>query len=235
MIEYYLIDNPLTPAPDDYMAQMLNVRVHKLDDIFQRISARYPGLTPAQISSAVNEFFEEICAITADGETINTPLFNSHFSVSGVFDGAMDVFDPKRHSLKLHVSLGTRLREALRKVKLEKTIAAEPVPHILEVKDIQSDTVNEKLTPGGVVKLGGGRLKFLQGEENNGVFIVDENGAEKKLSTIVENNPTHIIAVMPADVAAGVYFMEVRSSFSGSDKKPSRMLKIGRFHKELIV
>jgi hypothetical protein len=235
MLHYTLIENLLTPAPDDYTAQPVNVRTHELQDIFQRIGARYPGLTPTQISSAVNEFIEEVCSIVEDGEAVNTPLFNTLFSLPGVYEGAVDSYDPKRHSVKLNISPGTRLRDAVRKVKLEKTVVAEPLPHILEVKDVLGGAVNETLTPGGVVQIRGGRLKFLPEEENNGVFLAGENGTEVKLAMIVENKPARIIAVLPENIAQGVYFMEVRTSYSGSGSKPLRILKTGRFHKELTV
>jgi hypothetical protein len=234
MLKYTLVENPLTPALNDYIAHPVKVRTHELQDIFQRINARRPGLTMSQIFSVTNELIEEICTIIGDGEAINTPLINTLFSLSGMYEGATDSFDPKRHSLKLNVYPGTRLREVLRKVKLEKTVAAEPLPHIIEVKDMVSGAVNERLTPGGVVRLGGGRLKILEKEETNGVFIVDEHGTEIKLSMIVENKPTNIIAVIPADVAPGVYFMEVRTS-DNRGSKPLRTLKTGRFYKELIV
>jgi hypothetical protein len=234
MLQYTLIENLLTPAPDDYMAQTVNVRTHELQDIFQRIGARYPGLTPTQISAAVNEFFEEVCTVAENGETVNTPLFNTQFSLPGVYEGAMDSFDSKRHTVRLNISPGTRLRDAVRKVKLEKTVVSEPLPHILEVKDMLGGAVNETLTPGGVVQIRGGRLKFLQEEENNGVFLAGENGTAVKLAMIVENKPARIIAVLPEDLAQGVYFMEVRTSYTGNTR-PSKVLKTGRFNKELTV
>jgi hypothetical protein len=222
------------PAPNDYTAQPVNVRTIDLEGIFQRIGARYPGLTPAQISAAVNEFFDEVCTITEEGDVINTPLLNTSFSMPKVYEGAMDSYDPKRHSLKLNLSPGTHLRDAVKKVKPEKVIVAEPLPHVLEVKDIISDSVNETLTPGGVVQLRGGRLKFLPAEENNGIFLINEQNESIKLAVIVENKPARLIAVLPTELPEGDYFIEVRTSYA-SGGKPSKTLKQGRFNKILTV
>jgi hypothetical protein len=235
MLQYTVLENLLTPAPDDYMAQPVDVRTHDLPAIFKRIAARYPGLTPTQISSAVNEFFEEIRMITEEGETVNTPLLNTQFSTPGVYSGAMDSFDAKRHSLKLNLAPGKLLRESVKKVKLEKVVVSEPLPHILEVKDVVSESVNETLTPGGVLQLRGSRLKFLPSEENNGVFLIDEQGVATKLSVIVENKPARIMMMLPADLPQGAYFAEVRTTYSGGSAKPVRTLKTNRFYKELTV
>jgi hypothetical protein len=234
MLQYNLIENFLTPAPNDYLAQPTNVRSYNLQEIYQRISARYPGLTPTQISAAVNEFFDELAAITENGETVTTPLFNTQLSMPGVYDSAMDTYDPKRHTVKININPGVRMREAVRKVKTEKVSVAEPLPHILEVKDVSSDTINDVITPGGVVQLRGGKLKFLTDQPDNGIFMIGENGAETKLAVIVENKPARLIAVMPADIPQGEYFVEVRTSWTSSGK-PVKILKRGRYNKILTV
>jgi hypothetical protein len=234
MLHYSLIENLLTPTPDDFLAQPVNVRSYSLPEIFQRISARYPGLTPTQISAAVNEFFEEVSKITEDGETVNTPLFNTQLSMPGVYKGVMDSFDAKRHSVKININPGTIMRDAVRKVKTEKIAVAEPLPHILEVKDVMSDTVNDIITPGGVIQLRGGRLKFLTDQLDNGIFLMGENEAEFKIATIVENKPARLIAVLPADLPQGEYYIELRTSYSGA-VKPAKTLKRGRYNKILTV
>jgi hypothetical protein len=234
MLYYNLIENLLTAIEGDYLAQPVNVRSYTLPEILQRITARYTGLTPTQISAAVAEFFTEIAMITEEGDTVNTPYINSQMSMPGVYKGAMDSYDPKRHSVKLNVNPGTVLRDAARKIKTEKVTVAESLPHILEVKDVMSDTVNDLITPGGVVQLRGGKLRFLTDQPDNGIFLIHENGTEFKLVTIVENKPARLIAVLPTDLPQGEYFIELRTSFSGN-VKPSKTLKRGRYNKILTV
>ena len=38
-------------------------------------------------------YTEVVGDLTADGSAVNTPLFNTSFSVSGVFNGMADSFD----------------------------------------------------------------------------------------------------------------------------------------------
>jgi hypothetical protein len=233
MLYYTLIENLLTAIAGDFLAQPVNVRSYTFPEIVQRISDRYPGLTPTQITAAVSEFFEELTKITEAGETVNTPYINTQMSMPGVYKGAMDSFDPKRHSVKLNINPGTILREAARKIKTEKVIVAESLPHILEVKDVMSDTVNDTITPGGVIQLRGSKLKFLTDQPDNGIFLLGENETEIKLVTIVENKPARLIAVLPADLPQGEYFIELRTSFTTG--KPAKTLKRGRYGKQLTI
>jgi hypothetical protein len=97
-----------------------------------------------------------------------------------------------------------------------------------------SDTVNETLTPGGVLQLRGSRLKFLPAEPGNGVFLTNEQGMERQLTVVAENKPARIIVMLPADLAEGTYRVEVRTTYSSAGK-PAKTLKTGKSSKILTV
>ena len=115
MLDYTLIENLLTPVPDDYMAQTTNVRSYTNDEIADRILKTGAGLTKSDILSVLQAQNEVICDIIAEGDAVNTPLFNTQPSISGVFTSASDSFDPSRHRVKINLSAGKALREALPK------------------------------------------------------------------------------------------------------------------------
>ncbi|MDR3093141.1 MAG: DUF4469 domain-containing protein [Bacteroidales bacterium] len=230
MLQYTSVENLLTAAPDDYSAQPVNVRSYTFAEIIRRMLARNPGLSEAQLTSAINEFVEEVSIITAEGDSVNTPLINTSLSIQGVLNSAADTFDAKRHRVRINVNAGMKLAAAVAGVKPQKTDVAEPLPHIIEVKDIVSGSVNETLTAGGVVQIRGSRLKFIPEEDSNGIFLTDANGATIKLTVVVENKPARLMAMLPADLPQGEYTVEVRSNYSASGKS-SQTLKTGKFHK----
>ena len=234
MLQYILVDNILTLTPNDCMGQAVNVRSYNMEQIIERILGKYPGLTPAQIKSVLDEFVEEVCRIIEEGSNINTPLFNIQLSISGVFDGVSDNFDSSRHSVKANISAGTRTRQSAKKVKTQKTTVPDPIPLITEVSDTLSNTVNDIITGGGVIQIRGSRLKILPEETNNGIFLIDDKGVETKLTTIVDNKPSRLIVMLPATLEGGTYSLEVRTSFSSSGR-PAKNLKTGRFSKDLYV
>lgn len=149
-------------------------------------------------------------------------------------DGANDVFDKKRHAVNLNMTAGTLLRSALSKIKCEKTGTASTDPYISEVKDVVSDTVNTILTRGAVVQITGSRLKFDQKDSSQGIFFVPETGAPVRAAVIAENKPARLMAIIPADLAAGTYYIEVRTKHANATKQ-LKTLKTGRFAKPLTV
>ncbi len=234
MLKYAFRENLLTAAPDDFMAQVQDVRSYTLDEIIDLMMQKGSTLTRADVA-AVLQIYGEVCAsIIADGSALNTPLMNTSLSISGVFNGANDAFDKKRHTVNLNISAGTLLRSVLPKVKCEKTGTASTDPYINEVKDVVSGTINTTLTKGGVVQLTGSRLKFDQKDTAQGIFFVPETGAPVRAAVIAENKPARLMAIIPADLAAGTYYIEVRSKHSGGGK-PLKAVKAGRFAKPLTV
>ena len=234
MLKYSLRENLLTPAPDDYMAQVTDVRSYTLDEIIDLMMDKGTTLTRADVAATLQVYGEVCSSLIKDGAALNTPLMNTSMSISGVFDGANDSFDKKRHTVNLNITAGILLRDVLPKIKCEKTEAASTDPYITEVADIVSGKVNEVLTKGGVVQLTGSRLKFKADDTAQGIFFVPETGNPVRASVIAENKPARLMAIIPADLPAGTYYIEVRSKHSGGGK-PLKAVKAGRFAKPLTV
>ena len=234
MLKYSLRENLLTPAPDDYMAQVTDVRSYTLDEIIDLMMEKGTTLTRADVAATLQVYGEVVSAIIKDGSAVNTPLMNTSMSISGVFDGANDSFDKKRHTVNLNITAGTLLRDAAAKIKCEKTEGTSTDPYITEVTDIVTGTVNTTLTKGGVVQLVGSRLKFDAKDTAQGIFFVPETGAPVRAAVIAENKPARLMAIIPADLAAGTYYIEVRTKILEGNKS-GKTLKTGRFNKALTV
>ena len=232
MLKYCLRENLLTPAPDDYMAQAADVRSYTLDEIIDLMMDKGTTITRADVAATLQVYGEVCASLIKDGSALNTPLFNTALTIAGVFNGANDAFDKKRHTVNLNITAGTLLRDAVTKVKCEKTEAAGTDPYITEVADIVSGKTNEVLTKGGIVQITGSRLKFDAKDASQGIFFVPETGNPVRASVIAENKPARLMAIIPADLAAGTYYIEVRTKIIGSSQK-SKTLKTGKFDKPL--
>lgn len=235
MLKYSLRENLLTPEPDDCMAQVQDVRSYSQNEVIDLMMRRGTTLTKADVAAVLQVYAEVISELTADGCAVNTPLFNTSFSVGGVFNGMSDSFDKARHTVSVNVSAGTALREAVKSIKTEKTEGNNTDPYITEVTDVVSGTVNSTLTAGGILRLTGARLKFDASDETQGVFFVPEAGGDVVRCTVVaENKPARVMVMIPQGIAAGVYYAELRSRFMGNSQA-GKTLKTGRFAKSLEV
>ena len=231
MLKYCLRENLLTAKPDDYMAQVTDSQVFTLDDIIDRMVKRGTTVTRTDLVAIMQLYTEECSFIVEEGGTLNTPLINTSMSITGVFDGADDSFDKKRHALNLNITAGTALKTALTKVKASKTETASTDPYITGVSDKLNNTA-DTVKIGSVMEIIGSRLKFDPKDAEQGVFAI-AGTKTVRCASVVENKPARVIVILDATVPAGDFTLEVRTKIVGNGSKKSKTLKKGYYHKTL--
>jgi hypothetical protein len=224
MLEYSLELNELTSNPNDMRAKVVNVVSRNQDAVIDRIMRIGAGLTRSDVLSVLEAEKQVIYTMLEEGEAVTTDLFNAYPSIQGVFSGADDSFDPKRHRVKIHLSEGAGLRKVEEGVKTKKTLPGQTGAFIASVTDIKSGSVNELLTPGKALRLYGSKLKISGDDPSCGIYFKAEDGTEVKVDAtdILENKPSEVLVMIPA-LASGTWTLRLTTQYTGSAtliKKP---------------
>jgi len=228
-LKYALFENHLTADPDDFSAVAQSSAAKTENDIFDLMVSRGSTVTKAEALSVMEEYTLALQQSLRDGNSINTPLFNLNLSVQGVFNGNDDSFDRNRHTVKLNITAGVRLKEVINDVVVEKVKGGSPKPDPMYLEDVASSTRNDTLTPGNIAVIKGSRLKFDSTDDKQGIFFVAADGTETKVANVSRNKPSELHFLLPA-LAAGEYSVEVRVMF-----KNTKVLKVGRLLSNLTV
>ena len=234
MIKYHLKENLLTERADDYSAQVLTAGTCDKDALVERMLQRGSLLTKTDILAVLNSVEETVVDLIKEGNTVAIPLFQTGFSISGVFEGAMDMFDPARHKLNITINKGTLLRDAQAQVKLEKTSATASTFAITEVRDTVSGTVNTTLTPSGIMEIYGSNIKVTGDNPDCGIYLVSADGSENKVSVIAQNTPSTLMCLLPA-LAAGTYQVKVVTQFGTGGATQLKTPRTTQFERDLVV
>ncbi|MDR2897678.1 MAG: DUF4469 domain-containing protein [Spirochaetaceae bacterium] len=215
MLEYSLHDNALAGAPEDMSAQIHPTGSYNREAFINLMLQRGTLVTKTDIVAVFNNMEETALSIIQNGGTINLPLLNTSFSITGVFEGAADVFDSERHKVNILVRKGKALKELEDSIQVSK-VSRAPLsqPIILEVKDSTSGTTNAILTPNGVVKIQGSTIKLAGDKEAVGLYFVSETGTEFKATNIITNKPSQLIAAIPA-LTPGMYRIKIVTQHTG--------------------
>lgn len=216
MIKYSLYENHLTPDPDDQMAVVQPISTKSMEDVVDQMISRGSTVTKAEALSVMEEFAVALVQLVKDGHNVVTPLFNVAVSIRGTFVDASDAFDSSRHTVKVRVLPGRRLKEVVSKLKVEKVQGTKPLPVLQAFKDVTSKTESDIVTPGGVGQILGNALKFDAADAAQGVFFTALNGTVTKVETLVDATPTKITFVTPATLTAGEYSLSVRTLLLGT-------------------
>ncbi len=225
MLKYSLQENKLTEEAEDYSALIHIAQSLGMEAIITRMLNKGTLLTRTDILAVLNNFDETVVDILLEGNTVNLPLFNISFSISGVFDSPLDSFDGNRHKLNINVTKGILLRDTEKKVKFEKTNTISPMPQIQEVKDSVSGLVNEILTPKGVIEVYGYNLKIEGDDPACGLWFITDDGSENKAEVLIENKPSKILAMIP-ELLPGGCRIKIATQFTGG----GTMLKSPRIY-----
>ncbi|MDR1258641.1 MAG: DUF4469 domain-containing protein, partial [Tannerellaceae bacterium] len=212
-------DNPLTERTDDYVAQTHVKTSYNREQFIDLMLERGTLMTRTDAVAVLNNIEETVAYIVRNGGSVNLPLFNTGFSITGVFNSPLDAFDPNRHHLNVTIHDGLRLRQARNEVKLQKVNAISPQPQIMEVRDNLSGTVDEMVTSGGPVEISGINIKIAGKDPSCGLYLVNSSGEETKFASIVQNNPGKLIAVAPFDLFGMTsYRVKIVTQYSGSNE-----------------
>jgi hypothetical protein len=231
-IQYYLAENLLTPDPNDYVAKATNVRSYTLEEIIDRMASKGMTLTKVDITAALQAYHDEIGAIIADGNAVNTPLFNAQPSITGVFNDINDGYDAARHKIKLNLSGGMVIKTAIERVAAHKVAAPAQGTQITAIIDKTSNSTNDQLTANAAIEITGTKIKVTD-EEEAGVFFIAADGATSRAAMMITNNPSSLIVMTP-NLESGKYMVEVRTYYSGSST-PLKTLRIARSNKTFTV
>lgn len=217
MLSYYLLDNPVTPDTTDFKAQPISNGSKDADDLVNHMIARGSTVTKAEAKATLQEMLEAADHFLKEGYNLNLPLFKAGFSITGVFTSEDDVFDANRHQLNINLQLGGELKDVPQQIKLVKTEGNPSLPLPKTLFDVSSQTINDRLTPGGTVKVTGKRMKIDASQPTQGVFLV--NGTKTvPVTTLVTSRPSELVMVLP-NLGKGTYTLEVRGTVNGAERR----------------
>ena len=226
MLKYCLRENLLTPAPDDYMAQMADVR-----SVFENMRA----ITASSRKNKCSVYTQYACALFLLNSLFLPRLFSKRVTALCKYMRQIQGANKKHpQAYLMYVEDCFLCSNAVVAHRFPQEEGVSTDPYITEVTDIVTGTANTTLTKGGVVQLVGSRLKFDAKDKAQGIFFVPETGNPVRAAVIAENKPARVMAIIPADLPAGTYYIEVRSKHSGGGK-PLKAVKAGRFAKPLTV
>jgi hypothetical protein len=215
-IKYYLLDNPITPDPNDRRAQVIDYEVVTEEELLAYIAREGSGITLPEAKANYEGTIGAIDYFLQRGCGFNTEFIKIRPVMLGVYRDDDDKFDPKRHEIKYRVALGKRYNRVTDNVKVEKVTPTNNLPLPANVEDLNSGTVNETLTPGGVATLTGLRLKFNQNDPQQGIFLIDSAKNEYRVEKILNLTGAKIIFQTPAALHSDEYTLEVRILLKGN-------------------
>ncbi|MDR0722642.1 MAG: DUF4469 domain-containing protein [Treponema sp.] len=175
----------------------------------------------------VKQFFDEAAYQRCDGFAVNTEYFSIHPNLGGTFDKLTEGHDTQKHPVSFRFRTLTPLRSLAEHSVVEVEGLAQVNGYIDEVVDVNTEAVNETLSPGGPFSIAGHKIKVAGADPEVGVYFVSQADPSLQVKVsghFAENTGSKVIGLIPA-LSAGTWKAAIKTQYTGSG---STMLKSPR-------
>ncbi len=219
----WLKPNLLTKDIDnDYIAEVsTSKQTLRNEDIAQRIVDEGSEIKYDTLLSIINQHDRIIREAVCDGYSVLTGVGQYSPRVTGSWLGKSANFDPSVNKLTLDMVLSKEMRDALSTVGVEVLGVKEGGGAAIGlVTDTLTEATDGTITPGEDILIEGAKIKIVGDEELCGVYFVPRDAPEETIYKVdrrlTQNNPSSIIARVPATLQPGAYTLRVVTQYTNS-------------------
>lgn len=229
-IKVYLTANNFSTSNAQYVARVYAEKSLTIDDIAQSAVRRGGStLSASVIAQAVRDFHAEQIYQIFNGNDFTSEYYDLHLSLSGTFDNEESELNESAH--KLHVTFVPKsaITDEIDASTVTLMGKADTEPHISNVTDIYTGSVNSTITPNHTVTVVGRRIKLAGDDAGVGIkFVSTTDGTEYTVTEISCNEPKQLTFLAP-DMPTGEYQLTVTTQFGscGYTRKTARTVSFG--------
>jgi hypothetical protein len=217
-IKAILYPSKINKSKKQFVARVRKHNSLNVKDICNAFSEKYnTTIRPETMEYYVNLFLEEMGEQLEQGMRINTGYFSATPTVKGAFINDADQFDSDRHKVEFKFSTGHVLRNKASTLKAE-IMHIEPFNYGFSmVTDSFSQSKNDIITPGSVLKITGYKLKLAGSHPDVGFYFINRETGERVRAlpgTIIQNQNARLMVLVPA-LMPGEYLLEYVTQYAG--------------------
>ena len=217
----WLRPNLLTKDVDnDYIAEVSTSKqtLHN-EDIAQRIVDEGSEIKYDTLLSIINQHDRIIREAVCDGYSVLTGVGQYSPRVTGSWIGKSANFDPSVNKLTLDMVLSKEMRDALSTVGVEVLGVKEGGgANIGLVTNTFDGNTDGYISAGEDILIEGTKIKVAGDDPSCGVYFInrDDDTSYKVERRLTQNDPSRIIARVPAELAPGAYTLRIITQYSNS-------------------
>ena len=234
-IRVKLYPNRLPKGEGTYIARTESERALSIQDVCDKMKTRggFTGDHKLLIDN-VQRFFDEAVFQLCDGFTVDMGFFTLYPTIGGIFTSPREGRDREKHPLDFNIRPGFKLKKVAKLVEIVVIGVADTKGYIHHFTDVNTDTVNNAVSGGGMFIITGDKIKIAGDDPDCGIYFepTDEPGVRIKAhERLTQNMPSKIIGKIPALTASKRYRVLVVTQYVGSGntflKKPKTL--VGKF------
>lgn len=214
-IRYALIQNKAIVGENRLVARVYSSGTLDEEEMIRRCSAQGTTVSESDTRAVFAKLKRELVQALADGYNVNIGPCTFSVHVKGTFEGYGDRFDSNRHKIVIRSRSAKWLqKDVVNKTRVHKIAPHELRPNLISFLDIVTGQRDSIMTPGGIGRIDGNRLKFDPDDPDQGLYILTEDRRVLRVEVIADNRPHKLIFLIPS-LPTGTYRLAVRAAIHG--------------------
>ncbi|MDR7693691.1 DUF4469 domain-containing protein [Riemerella anatipestifer] len=215
-LKAWLRPNLLTKDdPNDFVAVPLLGGSLGITEIIDALKKEGMEIQTETAIDIITRFNRKASELVLNGYSVNTGLVYMRPAIKGVFYDK--TWDKEKHSVYVNVNQGTDLRKAANDTKVEILGEQSSPMSVFSITDKVTGKADGTLTKGKNAEIKGTYIKIDGDNPKNGIVFKNlDNQNEVKLAkdSIVLNEPSRLLILVPSDLEAGNYELSITTQSS---------------------
>ncbi|MBT0572735.1 DUF4469 domain-containing protein [Riemerella anatipestifer] len=215
-LKAWLRPNLLTKDdPNDFVAVPLLGGSLGITEIIEALKKEGMEIQTETAIDIITRFNRKASELVLNGYSVNTGLVYMRPAIKGVFYDK--TWDKEKHSVYVNVNQGTDLRKAANDTKVEILGEQSSPMSVFSITDKVTGKADGTLTKGKNAEIKGTYIKIDSDNPKNGIVFKNlDNQNEVKLAkdSIVLNEPSRLLILVPSDLEAGNYELSITTQSS---------------------
>ena len=214
-LKAWLVKNHLTEDPSDFVAVVDSNGSIDLEGIVEELIAEGMELKRETAIDVISRFNRKCINLIVRGFRISTGLVHIHITIRGaVFDKK---WDPERNKLHFSITPDGALRREAAETSVEILGERGDMISLFNITDLSTGKSDGSIRRGFNAELKGAYIKLAGTDPSVGVYLHGiDTGEEIKLpeTSIVINEPSRVLLLIPGEVAVGSYELHVTTQYT---------------------
>jgi hypothetical protein len=226
-----IVGNHITPEANDFVGIIESFGSVNTVDIVDELVNDGMEIKKETATDIVTRFLNKCSDKVLSGYSVNTSLFHMHATIKGAFYNKK--WDKDVNKLHISISQGSELSKAVAETTVDIIgEKADPIA-IFGIADLKTGATDGTVTPGFNVEIKGTYIKLVGDDPACGVSLRNldtQDSIKLEASSIVLNEPSRLLLLIPADLAKGTYELRVTTQFTGAArnlKQPRTVVVLG--------
>lgn len=228
--------NPLTEDPNDMVAVPVTVGSAGIDQIVDELQKEGLELRRETAIDIITRFNRKTAEMATEGYNVNNGLVHIRPVIKGAFYGK--TWNPEVNQLVASITPGAALRKAIAETEVVILGEQPDMLSILSLTDSSTGSTDGTLTKGRNAEIKGGYLKIAGEDPACGISFTNVETDEVTgldAADIVLNEPSRLLILVPAALAAGEYRLTVTTQFTRGNQQLLKQPRSATFHLPIII